>query len=142
MNSKRIIVGCVVLITAALVVAPLQAQQGPKPKKGPAKVAWDEPFAKTALPPGGTAVLNAVFAPTKDLADISFFLTPSIKNVLTVAPASLAAAPAGMPVPVVLTVVFPAAPECMNFNGNLWVTAKGKKVGKPLHLRFKVLKSE
>jgi hypothetical protein len=141
MHRKSIVIGCAALIAAALIVAPLQAA-GAKPKKGPAKVVWDQPFAKTTLAPGGTAVLNAVFTPNKDLTDVAFVMTPSIKAVLTVAPATLAAAPAGMPVPIVLTVVFPAQPECMNFNGNLWVTVKGKKVNKPLHLRFKVLKAE
>ena len=94
------------------------------------------------MAPGGTAVLNAVFTPNKDLTDVAFVMTPSIKAVLTVAPSGLPSAPAGMPVPVVLTVVFPAQPECVNFNGNLWVTVKGKKVNKPLHLRFKVQKAE
>ena len=141
MKSKWIGIGCVALIATALLFAPLQAAV-PKPKKGPAKVVWDEPFAKTTLPGGGTTVLSAVFTPSKDLTDIAFIMTPSIKKVLTVAPAGLASAPTGLPVPITLTVVFPAQPECMNYNGNLWVTVKGKKLNKPLHLRFKVLRSE
>jgi len=137
MKRNWIGIGCFVLIATALMIAPLQAD-GPKPKKGPAKVSWDQPFAKATIAPGGTTVLNAAFTATKDLTEVGFAMTPSIKNVLTVTPAGLPSVVAGTPVPITLTVLIPADPECRNFNGNLWVTVRGKKINKPLHLRFKV----
>jgi len=137
MNRKWITIGCIVFVCAALLSAPLLAA-GDKPKKGPAKVVWDTPFAKAAIAPGGTTAMNAIFTANKNLTEVGFAVSPSIKNVLTVAPAGLPAVAAGTPVPITLTVLIPADPECRNFNGNLWVTVKGKKVNKPLHLRFKV----
>jgi hypothetical protein len=137
MNRKWILVGCVLLISAALLRAPLLAADS-KPKKGPAKVSWDQPFTKAVIAPGGTAALNAVFTATKDLTEVGFAMTPSIKNVLTVTPAVLPSAAAGTPVPIMLAVVIPAKPGPRNFNGNLWVTVRGKKINRPLHLRFKI----
>jgi hypothetical protein len=137
MNRKRIAIGCIVLVGAALLSAPLLAADD-KPKKGPAKVVWDKPFAKAAIAPGGTAALNAVFTANKNLTEVGFAVSPSIKNVLTVTPTGLPSVAEGTPVPITLTVLIPADPECRNFNGNLWVTVRGKKINKPLHLRFKV----
>ena len=139
MSNRWIRVGCLVLALVVLMSSALSTA-GVKPKKGPARAAWDQPFVKTAVAPGATGVLNAVFTPTKDLTDVGFALTPSVKNVLTVAPAGFPAIAAGTPTPIVLTVVMPATPKRVNYNGNLWVTVKGKKINRPLHLRFKVLK--
>ncbi|MCJ7589691.1 MAG: hypothetical protein MUQ00_17630 [Candidatus Aminicenantes bacterium] len=141
MNRKWITIGCIVLVGAALLSAPLLAADD-KPKKGPAKVVWDQPFAKAAIAPGGTAALNAVFTANKDLTEVGFAVSPSIKNVLTVTPTGLPSVAAGTPVPITLTVLIPADPECRNFNGNLWVTVRGKKINKPLHLRFKVKRAD
>jgi hypothetical protein len=139
MSNRWIRVGCIILALVVLMSSAVSVA-GVKPKKGPAKAAWDQPFAKAAIAPGATDVLNAVFTPTKDLTDVGFALTPSVKNVLTVAPAGFPAIAAGTPTPITLTLVIPATSKRVNYNGNLWVTVKGKKINRPLHLRFKVLK--
>jgi hypothetical protein len=123
----------IILLAMAFIISPAVAKG-----KQPRRIIWSQDSVAAPIAPGVTFSTTVTFTATRDLSNVTFCWTPSVGNILTVQPSVINSITSGTSTMLALQIIIPADMKRRNYNGNLWVLSNGKKLNKPLHLRFKI----
>lgn len=129
-------VALVALTLLILAVTPTaSAKGGPKHK-----IKWSSDRVGAEVQPGEVVHATVSFTSPVPLANVSFRLSDSVAEMVTVLPASIPAVVADTENQIEITFTAPAEGDRRKFNGTLKVVDESKSYAKPLKLRFGIAK--